>query len=325
MILASAILFSSLGLTALRAESDDKPRLVVMDLGGRQGVTADEAGFVSELIRTGMVKTDLFVVVDRQSISKVLQEQALHQSGACSDTSCTVKIGQLLAANKMMTGSVIKIGTRISVNVNIIDVEKASIDFADSQSADSIERVDDAAQQLSERIAVKVTGKQISRGFVARVWDGADGSSLWRSALVPGWGQWNRGETIKSGSILGATLLGLALVSTSYSQYQSAEKNYKSTSNLVMLIPGDRESIGLTFLNLAQSGAAREKQNKAAAQGQVAIGFVALVYLYNLFDATFLGGAPDAKKTAGSDIPAWRIGFAATSRRDFQAGVTFAF
>ena len=296
-----------------------------MDLSGREGISADQALFVSDLIRTAMVNTGLFVVVDRQAINKVLEEQALQKTGVCSDTSCTVKVGQLLAANKIMTGSVIKIGTRISINVNIIDVEKASIDFAESQSADSIDRVEDATLGLSDRIAKRITGRNPQKGMFAGVADRADGGALWRSAVLPGWGQYRSGQTWKAAGMLGGTLVSLFLVSRARSDYLAAEREYNSTSSLAILFPSDRESIPLTLLNLVQSGAIQDRQNEAAGRGQLFLGLLGGVYLYNLIDAAFFGRPVPAAKAAAWDRGSWQFGFAAGTRRSFQVGVVVAF
>ncbi len=318
-----------LPLAAAPSEPAEKPRMAAMDLLAREGISAGQAQYVSDLVRTAMVKTDVFVVVDRQSIQKVLDEQALQKSGACSDTSCTVRVGQLLAANKMLTGSVIQIGKRVSLNVNIIDVEKATIEFAESESADDLERIESATQKLANRIAVRITGRTSDSGpgLFSGLWDGADGKALWRSAVLPGWGQYHRGETYKAAGILGGTVLSLLLIRNAQGSYNSAQTDYDNTANLALLFPSERESIGLTLFNISQTQAIADRQNEAASRGTLFVGLLGAVYVYNLIDAAFFGGSPaNPGKTAllGGN-GRFSFAFALGGPRSFSGGVVFVF
>ncbi len=305
--------------------------MAAMDLLAREGISAGQAQYVSDLVRTAMVKTDVFVVVDRQSIQKVLDEQALQKSGACSDTSCTVRVGQLLAANKMLTGSVIQIGRRVSLNVNIIDVETATIEFAENESADDIERVEAAAQSLANRIALRITGKTAAGpGVFDRVWNASDTGALWRSAVLPGWGQYRRGERYRAGALLGGTVLSLALLMGARRDYNAARTDYDSSANLALILPSDRESIPLTLGSVLYSQGFQVQQNDAASRGTLYFGLLGAVYVYNLIDAAFFGG-PTANpgKAALSDAGQVPGGFGFLfrmgERRGFTAGVVLAF
>jgi TolB-like protein len=77
---------------------------------------------ISEIMRTELVGTDRFRVVERAQIRQALQEQALQVSGA-TDTQNAVKIGKLLGADLIVVGSVVKIGNSYTVNSRMIDVK----------------------------------------------------------------------------------------------------------------------------------------------------------------------------------------------------------
>jgi len=81
---------------------------------------------VAEIIRTELVETRKFRVVERAQIKKALSEQELQTSGAIDDESA-VQIGKLLGADLIIVGSVVKIGTSYTINSRLIDVQTGEV------------------------------------------------------------------------------------------------------------------------------------------------------------------------------------------------------
>lgn len=77
---------------------------------------------ISEIMRTELVGSERFRVVERAQIKQALQEQTLQMSGA-TETQNAVKIGKLLGADLIIVGSVVKIGNSYTVNSRMIDVK----------------------------------------------------------------------------------------------------------------------------------------------------------------------------------------------------------
>jgi uncharacterized caspase-like protein len=107
---------------------------------------------------------------------------------------------------------------------------------------------------------------------------------VWRSAVIPGWGQWHNENTIKS-SLFFVTFFGTAgLMASSYTKFKAAEKDYLSSSQSVLLYPANPTLVGLGYLN------AMSKQSQAQSQANqvksISIGLAA-IYLINLVDAYF--------------------------------------
>ena len=65
-----------------------------------------------------------------------MKEQTVQQSG-CADTSCAVELGKLLSADKILVGTLNKLGDTYIINARIIDVEKGNMLFADNTQANS--------------------------------------------------------------------------------------------------------------------------------------------------------------------------------------------
>lgn len=110
------------------ASADSSSRnIAVLDLVARDGITEGEALTISDRLRGELIATGKFTVLERSDMAAVLAEQGFQQSGACSDASCIVEVGQLLAVHAMVGGSIGLIGEVYSVNLKLIDVASGEI------------------------------------------------------------------------------------------------------------------------------------------------------------------------------------------------------
>jgi hypothetical protein len=57
----------------------------------------------------------------------VLKEQGFQQTGACSDEACLVEMGQLMGVQRMVAGSLGKLGTMYTLSIRLINVESGEI------------------------------------------------------------------------------------------------------------------------------------------------------------------------------------------------------
>jgi len=112
--------------------AEEKTALAVLQFEPRNISTA-EAVILSDRLRAELVATNHFNVLEREQMDKILREQKLQLTGACSDASCLVKVGQLMAVTKMMGGTISKIGNTYTVQARVIDVEKGVIETEVSQ------------------------------------------------------------------------------------------------------------------------------------------------------------------------------------------------
>lgn len=100
--------------------------IAVSDFEAR-GIEAHEAAIIAERFRGELVKSGLFKVMERGQMETVLKEQGFQQTGVCTDASCVIEIGQLLAVGKMVIGSVGKIGRMFTLNVKLVDISTGEI------------------------------------------------------------------------------------------------------------------------------------------------------------------------------------------------------
>ncbi|MFI3301726.1 MAG: DUF5683 domain-containing protein [Rikenellaceae bacterium] len=111
----------------------------------------------------------------------------------------------------------------------------------------------------------------------ARVTDRYGARGLWRSALVPSWGQFYKGSKVKGGLILGGIVAsGIGVI---FTESQRSDYAYKATQTY------DVNHIR-TYLN---------KSSNYETARNICIGSAAAIYLYNLIDATVAPGAKRVK------------------------------
>ncbi|MBN2412840.1 hypothetical protein JXQ31_14215 [candidate division KSB1 bacterium] len=128
-----------------------KTAVVEFEEKGNLGIE-DAGTIVSEWMTTALGKTGAFEVYERLSLQKLIEEYELGVSGLMDDET-VAKIGRMHGVEAIVTGSVLKFGTIISVTAKVIDVETAKIiDSADAKVKD----VDSIPAEI-ERMAVELS------------------------------------------------------------------------------------------------------------------------------------------------------------------------
>jgi len=106
--------------------------VAVNELTGTE-LTSGELTTLSNRLRSELIKTGQFKVMERAEMNAILAEQGFQQSGACDEASCVVEVGRLLGVQKIAAGSVGRIGTDFyTISLRLIDVSTGEI----SKSAD---------------------------------------------------------------------------------------------------------------------------------------------------------------------------------------------
>ncbi|MCF7804416.1 MAG: hypothetical protein K9N46_14730 [Candidatus Marinimicrobia bacterium] len=91
-----------------------------------KGVPATEASALSDRLRTELFLTGEFKVVERGMMETIFQEQNFQLSG-CTSTECLVEVGRVLGVEKMVGGSVSRVGNTFSIAARFVNVESAEI------------------------------------------------------------------------------------------------------------------------------------------------------------------------------------------------------
>jgi TolB-like protein len=110
--------------SALIAEGDIS--IAVLPLEG-SGIESSEAQVLTDELRSVLVQSGQFVVLERSNMESILKEQGFQLSG-CTSAECALEAGKLLGVSKMVAGSVGKLGELFNISIRMFDVETGQIE-----------------------------------------------------------------------------------------------------------------------------------------------------------------------------------------------------
>ncbi|MCR4438811.1 MAG: CsgG/HfaB family protein [bacterium] len=125
-LLCAAVLAAALLAPSLYSQTARLRTAAVLELDTRMAVSRAEAGTLTDRLRSMLVRTRRLSVVERGKMEDLLREAGFQQTG-CTTTECAVQVGRILNAEFMISGSVGRIGRVYTIDINVIDVESASI------------------------------------------------------------------------------------------------------------------------------------------------------------------------------------------------------
>ena len=99
--------------------------IAVLDFDAND-VSKSNVRALSDRLREELFRTKRYRVLERGLMEEIMKEQNFQLSG-CVSTECIVEVGQLTGVQKMVGGSVSKVGSVYSVSSRIIDVETGEI------------------------------------------------------------------------------------------------------------------------------------------------------------------------------------------------------
>ena len=96
---------------------------------GFRGIGMDSlhVKILGDRLRAELVDTGYFLVVERERMDAILNEQGFQQSGGCSSDECIVEMGRMIGVSRIITGSVGLLGTTYTTTIRMIDVETGEI------------------------------------------------------------------------------------------------------------------------------------------------------------------------------------------------------
>lgn len=148
------------------AASKVLPLVAVMPLDARKIDTTDALtlrdALSNDLIGTGEVR-----VMERAQIEAILKEQGFQQSGACDQNDCAVQVGKLLGIDRIVVGSVGKIGETYSVALRMVDVSTGEV--INTASRNQRGQIDAVLTDLLPKVSSDLVRKRSNKGEPAEV------------------------------------------------------------------------------------------------------------------------------------------------------------
>ena len=252
--------------------AQEKMIVAVLDLQPK-GASRIVAGAVTDIIRAEMVKTGLYIIVERVRMNEILKEHEFQMTG-CTDQTCAVQIGKMLSARKILLGEINKIGQTFVISVRIVDVEKNISEFAATEKASSEDNLDQASRNITNSLSQNIL--EGNRDFFVE----ARKINYYMRSIVPGWGQIYAGNKIR-----GAIYMGMFVVAGTY--WGLSHRNYQKKKNEYDNLPAgtDDETFNSKY----------KAYKDAGKRAYIALGIWGLTYVINWADALFLS-KPDFSK-----------------------------
>ncbi|MCE9551850.1 MAG: CsgG/HfaB family protein [Planctomycetes bacterium] len=174
--LVVAVLMLLCAVSAARADDKDKkddkvPQIypvAVLPFQERDRDSKDQGAKVTDLLFAKLSADPGLMLVDREDMKKVLQEQELNLSGLVNPDQAT-KVGQLTGAKLLITGSVLQVDNSVYLIAKIIGTETTRVMGASVKGNvrdDLGKLVDDLAQEVSKTIVKRaddLVAKPITR------------------------------------------------------------------------------------------------------------------------------------------------------------------
>ncbi|MCD6413433.1 MAG: conjugal transfer protein TraF [Elusimicrobia bacterium] len=135
----------------------EKTNIAVAEFEARPPLGQSDAAFISEFIRTDLINSGLFNVVEKNNMNKILVEQGFQQTG-CSDADCAAKMGKILNVKSIIVGSCGKLLGKYVVTMNAVDVGTGKITYSDNITVEKDDQLRESISKMAEKFA-KATQK----------------------------------------------------------------------------------------------------------------------------------------------------------------------
>ena len=107
------------------ANGQERKTLGVLDLDAI-GISETEVRALTERLRSELIGTNRFTILERGKMDEILTEMGFQQEG-CTSSECIVQAGEILGVQLMVGGSISKVGQLHSIDLRLIDVETSAI------------------------------------------------------------------------------------------------------------------------------------------------------------------------------------------------------
>jgi TolB-like protein len=161
--LKKSLLFTVLFLFPILLFSQNSKQQIAVLALDPVGVSKSESITLTNRLRSEMVKTGAFTILERDKMDVILKEQGFQMTG-CTSSECAVEAGQLLNVKQICSGSIGKIGSIYTVTVRLVDVETGKI--LKNVTEDCECPLELVLTNSMHNIALKIAGKMPNTGGV---------------------------------------------------------------------------------------------------------------------------------------------------------------
>ena len=265
-----------------------KITVAVLDFSPR-GISNLEAQTLTDRFATEINKTGAAILVDRNVVNEVMQEQGYTQA-ECSSEECAAEVGAMLGVQFMISGSLGKLGETYTIDAKMFEVATGAAEKTiNTTYAGKVDGLITEIEILAwEMMGLKAPNSLLRKrkGSVSSVTgEKSRFGALLRSTLVPGWGQFYSDRSLYGWGFLGGELALLGLGYMSYSSYQTA---YDDVNSFYAQYQAASDPAQIRLLK-EKSMAAEDQMNSSNDQLTIMFQAAAVVHLANMVHAFVLG------------------------------------
>ena len=216
----------------VQSAADNKMTVAILDFEPR-GISTLEAQTLTDRFATEINNTGKVVLVDRNSMREVMQEQG-YTEVECSSEECAAEVGAMLGVQFMISGAIGKLGDTYTIDAKMFEVATGAA--AKTKNTTYIGKVDGLITEIevlawemvgldppAKLLKKRIGGVSITAASVVKGKSRFD--AMIRSAVMPGWGQCYSGKKMMGWAFLGGELTAAVLAFSAYSAYSTANSN----------------------------------------------------------------------------------------------------
>ncbi|MBI4726521.1 PEGA domain-containing protein, partial [candidate division TA06 bacterium] len=113
------------------AARGQKVGVAVLDLEP-QGVAVSTAAVISEFVRGEFRNSERIDLIEKNKMEALLKQKAFEQTG-CTESKCAAEAGTILNVDKMIIGTLGKLGQKFVLTLRVVDVKTARIEYQDRE------------------------------------------------------------------------------------------------------------------------------------------------------------------------------------------------
>ncbi|GEM_PF-440933 len=249
--LAILLSLSALLIAAQTGWTQGKFTIAVLNLEAKN-VGQETAEAVADILSTELFNSQRFNVIERQAITRILEEQKLQMTGI-TDMGEAVVIGKMLNVEKIMIGSVSRLGDSYIINTRLVDVKTGALDLAQKATSTTGESglaqaISDLVDNISQKVQIEGSIIRI-KGDLVLIDLGMNHGILTSQELAV----MRLGDVVTD---LGGTVIGRSEDLIGSLQVSSVKPDYSETSVGVFKLPfrvGDKVRVSTTPIKIKQA------------------------------------------------------------------------
>jgi TolB-like protein len=154
----------------VHAQEEERMKIAILEFSNTGGISLQESSTLTNRLRSMIVNTKALIVLERGKMEEILSEQGFQQTG-CTSTECAVEVGKLLNVQKMVSGSIGRLGNTYTIDLSLIDVKTAQIEKSFTRDyRGEIDGLLKVMESVASQIAITAASPQRSGAMIGNIY-----------------------------------------------------------------------------------------------------------------------------------------------------------